>query len=250
MSTNPLFNMMQKRNEKPKPEIKAFVLGFGHRARSGKDTAAFAIIQHRSKLFPANLPPQDMGDLYDIRAYSFARALKEEVNKAAEAAGGMRFLFEPMEFIQENGNPVVLPDWVTFDPNPPMDDPYCPLGKQRTLLQWWGTEFRRSINPNYWVDRTAEIIAKEQPEAALITDVRFSNELDFIRKHGAAIRVDRPGLEPLAMAHTSESALANKEDWEWDMVLKNDTTLQEFKQKAVDAFDLLYVAPEKMTDKT
>lgn len=237
---------MKKRNEKPKPEIKSFVLGFGHRARSGKDTAVAAIIKHRNQALTRN-ENGVWDNPMDVRSYSFARPLKEEVNKAAEAAGGMQLLFEPMEFIQENGNAVTLPSWVTYDPNPPMDDPYCPLGKQRTLLQWWGTEFRRSVNTEYWIDRMADLIAKEAPDAALLTDVRFPNELEFARKYGAAIRVDRPGLEPLAVAHASELSLAGLEDWHWDMVLKNDGTLEEFQKKAVDAFDLLYVAPEVMT---
>jgi hypothetical protein len=214
---------------KPEPKIESVVLGFGFRARSGKDTAVAEIVKQRSSQ-------------YDVRAYSFAMALKQEVNQAAEAAGGMERLFDPMEFIQENGNAIVLPDWVKFDPNPPMDDPLCPLGKQRLLLQFWGTEFRRAVNGDYWVGRLASIIEKERPQVALISDMRFPNEKAFVEKYGQSVRVDRVDLPPLkgsAGIHPSELALANVPDWDWGMILKNNGTLEEFKQKSVEAFDEL-----------
>ena len=123
-----------------------------------------------------------------------------------------------------------------------MDDPLCPLGKQRLLLQWWGTEFRRNVNPNYWVQRLAEIIAKEQPQFALISDLRFPNEKAFVEKYGFSIRVDRGSHVPLsgaAASHASELALADVPDWDWSAILKNDSTLEEFKTKAVKLFDTL-----------
>jgi hypothetical protein len=213
------------------PEVKAYVIGFGHRARSGKDTAAAFIVQER-------------GEEYGVKSYSFARALKEEVTAAALNAGGMRNLWNPsMWFYQENGNLIQLPDWVVFEEDAPVDD-LCPLGKQRTLLQWWGTEFRRSVNTNYWVDRLAETIAKENPRVALITDMRFPNEMDFVKQCGGdMVRVDRPSLPPLngaAGAHPSELALANVPDWEWTAILKNDGTLEEFKVKTLKLFDTLF----------
>lgn len=228
MLPDPIRRIIEK-PAKPEPDIKSVIFGFGHRARSGKDTAVAAIVEQRLKEPYA-----------DIRPYSFARALKEEVTAAALNCGGMDALWNPeMEFYQENGNFIKLPPWVTFDPQAPMDDPLCPLGKQRTLLQWWGTEFRRNVNPNYWVGKLGDIIAKEKPEYALISDMRFPNEKAFVEKYGHAIRVDRPGLEPLQVAHISESALADVPDWNWDAILKNDGTLEEFKSKAVKLFDLL-----------
>jgi hypothetical protein len=214
---------------KPEPKIESVILGFGHRARSGKDTAVAEIVKQKSSQ-------------YDVRAYSFAMALKQEVNQSAEAAGGMARLFDPMEFIQENGNAVVLPNWVVYDENAPMDDLLCPLGKQRLLLQWWGTEFRRAVNPDYWVGRLASIIEKERPQVALISDMRFPNEKEFVEKYGQSVRVDRadlPLLRGSAGVHPSELALADVPDWDWGIILKNNGTLEEFKQKSVEAFDEL-----------
>ena len=149
----------------PQPVVQSVVIGFGHRARSGKDTVAQMIKQYRGITDPADF---EVGafDLraptYDIRIYSFAGELKREVNENAEKSGGMIRLFdnglrmEGAGYWQTNGNILPLPEWVQYDPNAPMDDPLCPYGKQRALLMWWGTEFRRSINPDYWVQKLAK----------------------------------------------------------------------------------------------
>jgi hypothetical protein len=184
--------------------------------------------------------------LYDIRIYSFAGELKREVNENAMKSGGMVKLFdaglyeEGGGFLQENGNILRLPEWVQYDPQPSMEDPDCPYGKQRELLQWWGTEFRRSVNPKYWVNKVAERIAEEKPEIALITDVRFLNEIAFVQKYGEAIKVDRPCLPQLAgMAgvHSSEAALAGFDGW--DDCITNDSTLEEFRERVLFSFDML-----------
>src|ERR1019366_10527846 len=161
---------------------------------------------------------------------SFAGELKREVNENAEKSGGMPRLFDAglrapdFGFLQENGNFLTLPEWVQYDPSPDMTDPLCPYGKQRALLQWWGTEFRRSINPDYWVQRLAKRLAEEKPEIALITDVRFLNEVQFCRRYGEVIKVERPGLihdMSLTPLHISESALENF--YGWVDVIVNDS---------------------------
>lgn len=52
------------------------------------------------------------------------------------------------------------------------------------ILQWWGTDFRRSDNENYWVDQTLWDLAEwfyelpeDQNNVALISDCRFESEL-------------------------------------------------------------------------
>jgi len=219
--------------------IQSIIFGFGHRARSGKDTVAAMVKEARG------------GSLqYDIEIYSFAGELKREVNECAMKSGGMIKLFDPGlyegGFLQENGNILPLPEWVQYDPNPDMTDPLCPYGKQRTLLQWWGTEYRRSINPDYWIKKLAKRIAEEKPEIALITDVRFPNEVRFVQQYGEAIKVDRPSLPPLqgaAGVHASELALASFSGW--DDVIVNDSTLEVLRERALFSFDMLMSAIPK-----
>lgn len=222
--------------------IESLIMGFGHRARHGKDTVAAEIIKRRAGNGPG---------WYDVRQYSFAKELKDEVNQCAMKSGGMIKLFDPGlyspygGYMQANGNFLPLPEWVKYEPQPDMSDPLCPYGKQRTLLQWWGTEYRRSIDPDYWVKKLAERLEKDKPEIALIADMRFPNEMKFVQEYGDAVKVERhnpdgslyvaPGIVP----HPSEESLAGLPDSAWDGIIINDGTLDELKDAGVQMFDQL-----------
>ena len=231
--------------------IDSVVIGFGFRARSGKDTAVAEIIKQRGlvngssgydirKWAPAELQDAQK-ERYDIRKYSFATALRAEVDGALKRAGGAFSLLvanRPTHFVQANENLIELPDWVVLDENPEFNAQY-PLGKQRTLLQWWGTEYRRSIDDAYWVRQLAQQIELEKPQIALISDMRFPNEMAFVRQYGETVRVDRAGLPP--STHASETALADTSDEDWSIILENNGTLEEFLEGSVTAFDELMI---------
>jgi hypothetical protein len=206
--------------------IDSVVFGFGFRMRSGKDTAVDEIIKQRGLTNVAAVLDETT-ERYDIRKYSFASALKREVNDAALKAGGMRELFNVLPFD--------APEWVKFDPKAPMDDPMCPLGKQRSLLQAWGAEYRRAEDEDYWVKQAALTIDFEKPAIALLSDLRFPNEMSWVLQYGEAVRVDRASLPPAT--HISETALEDSTDW--SIILENNGTLEEFLEGAVTAFDEL-----------
>lgn len=204
------------------------IIGFGYRARRGKDTCAKAIIEARSGEF-------------DIRRFGFGDALKKEVNRAAEQNGGMLGLFTRMA--------QVLPSWVTYDPDAPMDDPMCPLGKQRKLLQWWGTEYRRAEDPFYWVKRMKETLELVSPQIALITDVRFPNEYLWVKANaGVNVKVDRLGYGDLDMnaGHLSENLL-NGQLFDIEITAK-EGEVDQLRADAVEAFDIIVKActPQEM----
>lgn len=218
--------------------IDSVIFAFGYRARSGKDTAVAEIIKQRGLTLPADNGSivLDGSDRYDIRRYAFADAVKREVN--AYAQGSMHRMFDYTKpWPRHDGSLIMLPDWVQYDPNPDMTDPMCPLGKQRSLLQWWGTEYRRSIDPQYWVRQLAQQIELEKPQYALISDMRFQNEFDFVMEYGETVRVDRDGLPPAT--HASETALADVSEEDWSIILENNGTLEEFLEGAVTVFDEL-----------
>lgn len=56
----------------------------------------------------------------------------------------------------------------------------------RSVLQFWGTEVRRSIDPLYWVKKTliSAIEAIADGKSVYATDVRFMNEVEWARKLG------------------------------------------------------------------
>lgn len=67
----------------------------------------------------------------------------------------------------------------------------------RRLLQWWGTEYRRAENKNYWVNLAegAAVRTASQGGTPVFTDVRFPNEAEMIRDNGGIIvRVTAPLL--------------------------------------------------------
>ena len=101
----------------------------------------------------------------------------------------------------------------------------------RRILQWWGTEYRRAQDPDYWTKAWGRKI--EQYDLGqthiLIDDVRFMNELNAIRDHnGLIVKIERPGFNG-ANNHSSETSLDDFR--EWDDILVNDGTLEQFGRK-------------------
>jgi hypothetical protein len=220
--------------------MSALVLAFGHRARSGKDEACQTIIKHRHG---TPIMVDDPSVLYDIKHYSFAKALKAEVTELALKSGGMRNLFSDglrypdAGFAHTDGTIVALPEWVQYDIDETVEDPDCPLGKSRTFLQFWGV-FRRQEDEDYWVKKVEAQIAKDQPTVAVVSDCRFPNELRWAQKFGEAVRVDRPSVKS-PNAHISEEALANVPDEQWAAVIKNTGSLEDFRNEVLFIFDMV-----------
>lgn len=219
------------------------VVGFGYKSRHGKDEAIKAILAARS-------------GQYDVRRYAFADALKREVNSAAVVAGGMENLFHVLRTQGTpllNGDLIRIPDWVQYDPNADMTDPMSPLGKQRTLLQWWGTEYRRAEDSNYWVNKLNETLLSEKPRIALISDMRFPNEMSWVKSDpasGFVVRVDRLGFDN-KMTHESEHLLdwVAEEDWHY-IIQVPDGQVEELRRDAVVVFDLIveYLTPPDLSE--
>lgn len=105
----------------------------------------------------------------------------------------------------------------------------------RRLLQVFGTEVGRELlRDSIWVDVVLDQIsdADEWPEARfVITDVRFPNELEALRKvPGAQLwKINRAGVNPVN-SHVSDAGIP---DDEFDLVIENDGTLQDLKYRAL-----------------
>lgn len=101
----------------------------------------------------------------------------------------------------------------------------------RTILQWWGTEFRRKHcqNDNYWCEELLSKLWKMDSKVTLvvITDVRFKNEYELIRKLGGHLwRVVRPEISLNKDTHSSETALDNEQ---FDCIISNQNDLDYLK---------------------
>ena len=174
------------------------IIGFGHRKRVGKDTAAkFALSMLRI----------DHGKLKTGRL-SFGDQLKD-LSHRAFAWGGLEtatYYHNHPEEIE-----VILPA----------------IGKSpRQIWDEMGLT-GRNIHPNIWVNMAAHCA---DGDLLISPDVRFPTEIDLIRKFGGlVIRVDRP--DAIKVNTAVDTALADFD--EWDFVINNNGTLRELNQKVL-----------------
>lgn len=114
-----------------------------------------------------------------------------------------------------------------------LDAPRSP----RQIMQWWGTEYRRAIDPDYWVlqlERRIEraLIAGDQTRL-VVTDCRFANEVQTIRSAefgGALWQVTRPGCTVPAGSHVSEVTGAG---FEPDAIIDNSGDMRHLQQQVL-----------------
>lgn len=102
----------------------------------------------------------------------------------------------------------------------------------RPILQWWGTEFRRGQNKQYWVNKAVLKIdeaVKSGKELIIITDVRFLSEAAVLADMGAhLIRISRP-LENKD-EHPSETELDGYQAWHG--IVLNSGSLDDLSKEA------------------
>jgi len=96
----------------------------------------------------------------------------------------------------------------------------------RQVLQIIGTEMFRAISPNVWPEALIRQIKSDNAEVAIITDIRFANEVETIKENGGAvIRLTRKVFED---EHESETALDNFDQSKYDLVINNqDMTIDQ-----------------------
>ena len=106
--------------------------------------------------------------------------------------------------------------------------------KGRAFLQWLGVA-KREEDPDFWVKRTERQMidltwAEPDTRILFVTDVRFLNEMEMIRKHGGLVwRIERPVMfaEQAKDTHISETALDTYQDWDSVLVANNLSELLE-----------------------
>jgi hypothetical protein len=100
----------------------------------------------------------------------------------------------------------------------------------RTMLQWWGTDFRRQLHDEqYWIAKWVARAARVPANARYLfaTDVRFINEAAIVHDAGGTIvRIVRPGL--VSDGHASET---EQDKILADHAIINEGTRQDLLQK-------------------
>jgi hypothetical protein len=166
------------------------IIGLSGYARSGKDTAADRLVND-----------------HGFTRHSFAAPMKEAM-----------YILNPIVSSDSIGNFRYqgLVDVYGLDSakesNPEI----------RRLLQVFGTEVGRSMfGNNFWVDLTLNNIKEGN---VVISDVRFKNEADAIKKAGGQVwRINRNGIGPVT-DHSSEIDL---DDYNFDYIIDNDYSVMD-----------------------
>lgn len=162
------------------------VIGLGNKARNGKDTVA-KMLQNK---------------LNNCFIIHFADALKNEVTKQDK---------EPLIRRVEK-NKFKIRDYVEIWESEYLENIFQEKGievyeymkeKDPKILQFWGTQFKRSLDDNIWINEVKKFIQEKSKEFSenepiyfLIPDTRFKNEKNFIKENnGIFCKVKRINLD-------------------------------------------------------
>lgn len=115
--------------------------------------------------------------------------------------------------------------------NVPIAELEADKARFRGILQWWGTEWRRAQNPNYWIDQTRKKILALKGISGLIvaTDVRFPNEAELIENMGGVVvRISRPEANNVTDPHPSEVVM---DSYPFKHVIHNTGTIDDLRRE-------------------
>ena len=184
---------------------------------SGKDTVADYLV-----------------NFHEFRRESFASTLKDAV---AAVFGWDRTLLEGRTAEAREWREQVDPWWA--------ERLAMPTLTPRWVLQYWGTEVgRRSFHDDIWI-ASLENKLRNSKDSIVVSDCRFPNEIDSIKKLGGKIiwvqRGELPSWYDLALEANKGSNIAlnglkaakiHASEWSWighefDAILDNNGTIEE-----------------------
>jgi hypothetical protein len=188
----------------------------------------------------------------EVIKLSFADCLKKEVAEALVCRHYWEFkdylfeIFEGIPYLNENVEAIFQQTFLCPSPRGGAYRDYYAQGydrsyavktlieemnhpelkkKFRLLLQFWGTEYRRRQDENYWVNKFFEELEKPQYMGLVVfvCDVRFPNEFELMHSQDAiTVRVIRTDIPVVSNEHLSETALDG--ETRWKHVIYNDGT--------------------------
>ena len=188
--------------------MKPIMIGLTGRARTGKTTAA-----------------EHLTGTYLLEHYAFADPLRD----------GLMAIFnlDPTDFEGDRKEQPLA--WLDHSP--------------RQLMQSMGTEWaRNTVHPDVWVklaEQNLDYMTKSLGAVTgfVVSDVRFDNEADFIRRSGGTIihiwRADAQSVNP----HTSEKGIADNVN---DLLVANNGTVEEFLRALDESYLMIRERPQQL----
>jgi len=166
---------------------------------SGKDTVAEQLVKQHN--FKRDSFAKSLKDA-TANIFGWDRALLEGHSKESR-----EWREQPDRFWSEKFGKEVTPRWI---------------------LQYFGTEVcRENMLDSIWVD---SLVARYRGENTVISDTRFVNEINTIRKQGGKIVLVKRGEIP--SREEMQTSGAHQSEWDWigckfDYEINNNGTLQE-----------------------
>lgn len=193
------------------------VIGLGHKARQGKNYVADFMKAQDNR----------------VKIYAFADELKKYCAAHHDE---------------------LLPQWQLA--NQTKQVPACkedPIYGYTKILQWYGTDVARKADPDTWVKALATRMETDAPEIAVVTDVRFPNEAEYIASQGGylieVVRLNEdgtqyvdPGRDP---QHPSEIALNGYTYWDFIIEVSNGD-FDELKRLSIGALNAVLWTEEDL----
>ncbi len=206
------------------------IIGFAGKAASGKTTAA----KHLQTILGDKIQVLPMASMLRREVETFLRQVGAE-DRVPLLYGNQQDKLTPFD-VDEQSARSCCSAWDSFISHNQdiQDQPGWTLVSVRRILQWWGTEYRRAQDPDYWTKAWEGALTEltDRNVHILVDDVRFHNEVEAVQRNGGVlIRVERPGFNG-ANDHSSENSLDDFNGW--NMVLLNDGSLEEFLRQVED----------------
>ena len=210
--------------------IKTHIVALSGYAGTGKDTIADLLVTH-----------------VNFRKLAFADALRGEVASGYDI--DITYLIDPttknspLEALALRNAPGEFQDAVllSLQDVPPsingwLDQPRTP----RQILQWWGTEYRRRHQDDYWTSRVVDRLTYyiRQGECRfVITDCRFPNEADAVHTMGGVIwQVTRPGVDAASTPEGKHSSAVDGSAFKPAAVITNSHDIAHLQQLVLAEF--------------
>lgn len=114
----------------------------------------------------------------------------------------------------------------------------------RQLLIDIGTEIGRQYNDSVWLDAFDVAFKKAEKayKVVIVTDVRFRNEFDHLKKQGFFhIKLLRNSDSTSISSHISETNQESIKNEEFDYILDNNGSLDDLKEKVKKIVDLIVI---------
>jgi len=220
--------------------MRFFIIGLSGPAGCGKDTVARILRTHVgfSTLAFADALREEVCHAYGIEPLYFIRRETKEVPMQALALRQCR----DQGFVGRMAL-VAMSRAELLD----LDAPRSP----RQIMQWWGTEYRRAQDTDYWLsmlERRMQAMLQTGDQCRLVvTDCRFANEVERIRSDmygGVLWQVTRPGCRVRDSEHVSE---VTGERFEPERVIDNSADIRHLQQQVLGAWWALETGLQDVT---